>query len=141
MPLPREKAKCHHQILEGAGEGTVWLEVNLGNLRRLQGISQWVTQNPKATISSPAAAQAALSHPSSAFVGKAKSRGPDPSCPKAAPVWERNPGFQCWQGLGKVSGMPWAGQWSKVGEGLTHTAKRSQARQGNQPTPGPIPGY
>lgn len=56
MPLPREKAKCHHQILEGMGERTVWLELNLGNLRRLHGISQWVTQNPKATISSPAAA-------------------------------------------------------------------------------------
>lgn len=56
MPLSREKAKCHHQILEGVGERTVWLDVNLGNLRRLHGISQWVTQNPKATITSRAAA-------------------------------------------------------------------------------------
>lgn len=129
MPLPRETAKCHHQILEGVGEGTVWLKVNLGNLRRLHGISQWVTQNPKATISSPAAA-ATLPRLLSAIPAlhlweKPRGEGLIPPALRqllsgkgiqvfsAGMAWEK-----CQECHGVGSGV--------VGEGLTHTAKKSQ---------------
>lgn len=128
MPLPREKAKCHHQTLEGVGEWTVWLELNLGNLRRLQGISQWVTQNPKATITSPAAAtlpELLSAIPALLLWEKPRGEGPDPSCPKAAPVWERNPGFHP---LGKKrvwNAVGWAVQQGGRGSDINR-AKKSQ---------------
>lgn len=118
MPLPREKAKCHHQILEGVGEGTVWLELNLGNLRRLHGISQWVTQNPKATITSPAAAtlpKLLSAIPALHLWEKPRGEGLIPPAPRQLLPGK---GIQVLS-AGKVSGMPWGGQGSEVGKGLT----------------------
>lgn len=46
-----QKLNQHHSR-KGAGVWTVWLQLSLGNLSRSPRISQWVTQNPKATITS-----------------------------------------------------------------------------------------
>lgn len=93
------------------GEWTVWLELNLGNLRRLQGISQWVTQNPKATITSPAAAtlpKLLSAIPALLLWEKPRGEGLIPPAQRF-PVWERNLGFHL---LGKSvrNAMGWAVQ-------------------------------
>lgn len=89
-------------------------------------ISQWVTQNPKATITSQAAAalpKLLSAIPDVVFVGNSEQRAPDPTIyPRkqllAGPdQGNEQIGFQHRHLLKYVSGNPLGGQWNKVGEG------------------------